>query len=60
MFTFSSEKYAMTANGSAPLRYATIIFVQKLTQLIKSKTTGLRIQRYNSEILKRILKRLLK
>ena len=51
----------MTANGSALLRYATIIFAQKLTQVIKSNTAGfLRIQRYNRKILKRILKRPLK
>ena len=31
----------MTANGSALLRYATIMSVQKLTQVIKSRdTTG--------------------
>ena len=48
----------MTANGSALLRYATIIFAQKLTQVIKSNTAGfLRIQRYNRKILKRILKK---
>ena len=36
----------MTANGSALLRYAMIISVQKLTQVIKSNTAGfLRIQR---------------
>ena len=48
----------MTANGSALLRYAMIISVQKLTQLIKSNTTSLlRIRRHNRKILKRILKR---
>ena len=48
----------MTANGSALLRYATIIFAQKLTQVIKSNTAGfLRIQRYNRKILKRILEK---
>ena len=48
----------MTANGSALLRYVMIIFVQKLTQVIKSNTAGvLRIQRHNRKILKRILKR---
>ena len=48
----------MTANGSALLRYAMIISVQKLTQVIKSNTAGfLRIQRHNRKILKRILKR---
>ena len=48
----------MTANGSAPLRYALLISVQKLTQVIKSNTAGfLRIQRHNRKILKRILKR---
>ena len=61
LFTFSSGKSAMTANGSALLCYAMIISVQKLTQVIKSNTAGfLRIQRYNREILKRILKRPLK
>ena len=49
----------MTANGSALLRYAMIISVQKLTQVIKSNT-ALRIQRHNRKILKRILKRPLK
>ena len=50
----------MTANGSALLRYAMIISVQKLTQVIKSNTAGfLRIQRHR-KILKRILKRPLK
>ena len=35
----------MTANGSALLRSAMIIFVQKLTQVIKSNAAGfLRIQ----------------
>ena len=44
----------MTANGSALLRCAMIISVQKLTQVIKSNTAGfLRIQRHNREILKR-------
>ena len=48
----------MTANGSALFRYAMIIFVQKLTQVIQSNTAGfLRIQRHNRKILKRILKR---
>ena len=48
----------MTANGSALLCYAMILFVQKLTQVIKSNTAGfLRIQRHNRKILKRILKR---
>ena len=51
----------MTANGPAILRYAMIISVQKLTQVIKSNTAGfLRIQRHNRKILKRILKRPLK
>ena len=51
----------MTVNGSAILRYAMIISVQKLTQVIKENTTRLlRIQRHNRKILKRILKRLLK
>ena len=51
----------MTANGSVLLRYAMIISVQKLTQVIKSITAGfLRIQRHNRKILKRILIRPLK
>ena len=51
----------MTANGSALLRYAMIIPVLKLAQVIKSNTAGfLRIQRHNRKILKRILKRPLK
>ena len=50
----------MTANGSAVLRYAMIISVQKLTQVIKSNITELRIRRYNRKILKRILKTPLK
>ena len=51
----------MTANGSALLCYAMILFVQKLTQVMKSNTAGfLRIQRHNRKILKRILKRPLK
>ena len=51
----------MTANGSALLRCAVIISVQKVTQVTKSNTTGfLRIQRHSREILKRILKRPLK
>ena len=51
----------MTVNGSALLRYAMIIFVQKLTQAIKSNTGGfLRIQRHKTKILKRIQKRPMK
>ena len=51
----------MTANGSALPRYAVIMSVQILTQVIKSNTAGfLRIQRHNRKILKRILKRPLK
>ena len=61
MFTFSSGKKAMTANGSALLRYAMIISVRKITQVIKSNTAGfLRIQRPNRKVQKRILKRPLK
>ena len=46
MFTFSSGKQVMRANGSALLRYAVVISVQKLTHVIKSNTAGfLRIQR---------------
>ena len=48
----------MTADGSALVRYAMIISVQKLTQVIKSNTTEfLRIQRQNRKILKRMLKK---
>ena len=51
----------MTANGSALFRYAMIISVQKLTQVIKSNTAGfLRIQRHDRKMLKRMLKRSLK
>ena len=51
----------MTADDSSLLRYAMIISVQKLTQVIKSITAGfLRIQRHNRKILKRILIRPLK
>ena len=38
LFTFSSGKQAMTANGSALLRYTMIMSVQKLAQVIKSNT----------------------
>ena len=45
----------MTANGSALLRYAMIISVQKLTQVIKWNTAGfLGIKRHNRKILQRI------
>ena len=51
----------MTGNDSALLRYAMIISVQKLMQVIESNTAGfLRIHRRNRKILKRILKRPLK
>ena len=51
----------MIANGSALLRYAMTLSLQKLTQVIKSNTAGfLRIKRHNRKILKRILKRPLK
>ena len=51
----------MIGNDSALLRYAMIISVQKLMQVIESNTAGfLRIQRRNRKILKRILKRPLK
>ena len=51
----------MTANGSDLLRYAMMISVQKLTQVIKSNTARfLRKRRHNRKILKRILKRPLK
>ena len=47
--------------GSALLRYAMIISVQKLTQVIKSNTSGfLRLQRHYRKMLKRILIRPLK
>ena len=43
------------------LRYAMIISVQKLTEVVKTNLTGfLRMQRHNRKILKRILKRQLK
>ena len=51
----------MTADGSAGPRYAMIISVRKLTQVIKSNTAGiLRIKRHNRKIVKRILKTPLK
>ena len=51
----------MTANGSALLRYALIISVQKPTQVIKSNTAGFLITpRHNRKILKRLLKRPIK
>ena len=51
----------MTSNGSALLRYAMRMFVQKLTQVIKSNTAlFLSIQRHSRKILKTILKRPLK
>ena len=51
----------MTANGSDLLRYAMMISVQKLIQVIKSNTARfLSIQRHNRKILKRIPKRPLK
>ena len=43
----------MTANGSALLRYAMIISVQKLTQVIKSNTSG----KYSREYLKKTTER---
>ena len=47
----------MTANSSALLRYAMIISVQKLTQVIKSNTAGfLRKLRHNRKILQKIRK----
>ena len=48
----------MTTNGSAIIRYAMIISVQKLIEVIKSNIAGFRIQRDNIKRLKRILKRL--
>ena len=48
----------MTANGSAFIRYAMTISVQKLIQVIKSNIAGFRIQRDKIKILKRMLKRL--
>ena len=57
LFTFSSGKEAKTANGSALLRNAMIMSMQKLAEVIKSNTAGfLRIQRHNRKIIKRILK----
>ena len=44
----------MTANSSDLLRYAMMISVQKLTQVIKSNTARfLSIQRHDRKILKR-------
>ena len=40
----------MTTNGSALLRYAMIISLQKLTQLTKSNTADTRIQKRDTEI----------
>ena len=46
----------MTANSSALSRYAMIISIQKLIQVVKSNTAGfLRIQIHNSKISKRIV-----
>ena len=39
----------MTTNGSALLRYAMIISLQKLTQLTKSNTADTRIQKRDTE-----------
>ena len=51
----------MAANGCALFRYTMIMYLQKLTQVIKSITSGFqRIKRHNKKILKRILKRPLK
>ena len=58
LFTFSGRNQAMTANGSALIRYAMTISVQKLIQVIKSNIAGFRIQRDKIKILKRMLKRL--
>ena len=58
---FPYFRKGVTLNGSALLRYAMIISVQKLTEVIKSNTAGfLRIQRHKRRILSRILKRPLK
>ena len=58
LFTFSSGKWAISANGSALFRCAMIISVQKLTRVIKSNTAGfLRTHRHNRKILNRILKK---
>ena len=47
----------MAANGSTFLCYAMIIFVQKLSQVIKSNTAGfLRTRRHNKKILRLIKK----
>ena len=46
----------LQGNGPALLRYATIISVQKLIQVLKSNNTSfLTIQRHNRKILKKIL-----
>ena len=38
----------MAVYGSAPLGYAMVIYIQKLTQVIKSNTAGFpRIQKHN-------------
>ena len=51
----------MTADECTLFRHTMIISVQKLTQVIKSITSGFqRIKRHNKKILKRILKRPLK
>ena len=51
----------MADNDYALFCYAMLISVQKLIQVIKLNTAGfLRIQRHNSKILKRIIKRQLK
>ena len=50
----------MTVNGPALLRYAMIISVQKLTQVIKSYTAGFLRRQRHRKILNRILKRPLK
>ena len=51
----------MTADDCTLFRHTMIISVQKLTEVIKSITSGFqRIKRHNMKILKRILKRPLK
>ena len=61
LFTFSSAKQTITANDCTLFRYTMIISVQKLTQVIKSVTSGFQIiKRHNRKILKGILKTTLK
>ena len=52
----AGNRHFQNYNEMASFFYAIIIYVQILTQMIKSNTTGfLRIQRHNSKMLKRII-----